>query len=76
MADHTKQSGRMKSRTQDQCEPEEGSREDVRSAMNPLEQRPCVESQSAILEALTAVELAMVGISMLVDTGLSVFVNQ
>ena len=76
VADHTKQSGRIKSRAQDQCEPEEGSREDVRSAINSLEQRPCVESQSVILEALTAVELAMEGISKLDDTGHYVFVNQ
>ena len=76
MADHTTQSGPIKSRAQDQCEPEESSREDGRSAMNPLEQRPRTESQSVMLEALTAVELAMEGISKLDDTGHYVFVNQ
>ena len=76
MADHSKHSGRIKSRGQDQCEPEEGSQENGRSVVNSLEQRPCVESQSATLEALTAVELAMEGISKLDDTGHYVFVNR
>ncbi|MBX3348915.1 MAG: PAS domain-containing protein [Nitrospira sp.] len=76
MADHTTQSGPIKSRAQDQCEPEESSREDGRSAMNPLEQRPRTESQSVMLEAGTAVELAMEGISKLDETGHYVFVNQ
>jgi PAS domain S-box-containing protein len=44
--------------------------------MNPLEQQPSAESQSVMLEALTAVELAMEGISKLDDTGRYVFVNQ
>ena len=76
MADNTKQSGDIKSRVQDQCEPEESSRGDGRSAMNPLEQQPSAVSQSATLEALTAVELAMEGISKLDDSGHYVFVNQ
>ncbi|MBX3304905.1 MAG: PAS domain S-box protein [Nitrospira sp.] len=76
MADHTKQSGRIKSRAQDQCEAEETLRPEEVSATNLYEQRPSAESQSAVLEALTAVELAMEGISKLDDTGHYVFVNQ
>jgi PAS domain S-box-containing protein len=76
VADHIKPSEPIKSRAQDRCEAEENSRGDGQSTMNPLEQHPTAESQPVILDALTAVELAMEGISKLDDTGHYVFVNQ
>ena len=76
MADHTKQSGQIKSSAQDKCEPENPARAEGASATNPLEQQSVAECQSVVLEASTAVELAMEGISKLDDAGCYVFVNQ
>ena len=76
MADHTKQSRHINGSAQGRYKPEEISRAERLSATNPLEQRPIAERQSVVLEASTAVELAMEGISKLDDTGHYVFVNR